>query len=125
MIKKLIVNIHGSNLIPVFYTMMGVLVVSLFFAGCGGKPVHIANSQWPDTPVRADGTDRDWPETAPQFYDRENNMTIRVMNDSQIVYVAVSIGNQALLRQVLRAGIALTLDPAKRYGHWSQHHQQS
>lgn len=85
---------------------------TIFFAvGCAGKNTAPILSLWPAAVITADGYDADWPETPPLYYDTENRLSIRAMNNSQALYVAASVGSQPGQASLISGGVSLSVIP--------------
>lgn len=98
------------TIIPKILIRLSLVLLLLTAHGCSSKKV-VSQSQWKKTEIIVDGSDKDWPETLPQFYDEENRSSIRVLNDEEFIYIAVAIGDQQLKQKISGTGFNLTITP--------------
>ena len=101
MFKKMI-NWLGSSLC----LLAGIFLV----AGCSTKMPEIL-TPWSKSQIQADGMDHEWSGIQPQYYDKEDRVSVRVMNNADAIFVCVSVQGDSLKQKILMNGLALTLDP--------------
>lgn len=82
-------------------------------AGCSTTS-PVIRVPWSQSEIRADGMDHEWPQLPPQYYDEENRISVRVMNNADSVFVCVSAGGESLKQTILMNGLILTLDPEEK-----------
>lgn len=85
-----------------------ILAIAIFSVGCAAQQV---DSRWRTEKIAADGSDGEW-QDAPQYYDRDQQMTVRVANDGQAFYLCLSTGSDPFARQLRMTGLTIWLDPA-------------
>lgn len=85
-----------------------VLTVGFFLGGCAGQKAVAC--YWRGHDVVADGIDKEWPES-PQYYDKDQRITVRVINNDKILSLTVSTGSRSLQRQLQMAGLMVWFDP--------------
>ncbi|MBU0969065.1 MAG: hypothetical protein KKC20_00385 [Proteobacteria bacterium] len=87
-----------------------LLAVIFLAAGCSTKLPEI-RSPWSQSQIQADGMDHEWSGLLPQYDDKEERVSVRVMNNADAVFVCVSVQGDSLRQKILMNGLALTLDP--------------
>jgi hypothetical protein len=90
-------------------TMINVGWLLILFA-VGGCTANKVAGHWRDQGVAADGDDREWRE-APQYYDSDRQLVIRVTNDATIISLCLATGQADLAQRLLRGGLTVWLDP--------------
>lgn len=87
---------------------IGILfVISVCIADCAAVRVV---GRWREEALAVDGNDREW-QGAPQYYDDDRQLVIRVSNDAQAVYLCVSTSDRELQHQLRMTGMTVWLDP--------------
>ena len=86
---------------------VGWLVLLIAAGGCTANKVA---GHWRDHGVVADGDDREW-RKAPQYYDSDRQLVIRVTNDATIISLCVATGQADFAQRLRRGGLTVWLDP--------------
>ena len=86
---------------------VGWLVLLIAAGGCTANKVA---GHWRDHGVVADGDDREW-RKAPQYYDSDRQLVIRVTNDATIISLCVATGQADLAQRLRRGGLTVWFDP--------------
>ncbi|MDM8554431.1 hypothetical protein QUF75_06845 [Desulfococcaceae bacterium HSG7] len=93
-----------------------LLLNIIILVGCAAPKVV---SQWPVEVIQTNGSDDEWRGT-PQYHDEKKHIVVRVMNDSEILYVCFSANDPELKRKLIMTGLTLWIDPEggknKKYG---------
>lgn len=86
---------------------MGLILMNLFNSGCAPQNI---NSVWTREKIVANGTEDEWGE-APQYYDADRSVMIRVRDGNEAIYLCFSTTDDALARQLAMSGLTLWIDP--------------
>ena len=86
----------------------GLLTVLIFLSGCAGQKEVFC--PWRSYSIIVNGIDDEW-QNAPQYYDKDRNLTIRVANDANALFLCVSTGDNALIKKLHMTGLTVWLDP--------------
>lgn len=100
----------------IILTCLGACAI-FFSPACANKNTAPVQSLWPVAAITADGHDEDWPETPPMYSDTENRLSIRAMNNNQVLYVAASVGSRPAQASIFRGGVSLSLIPEQDSEH--------
>jgi hypothetical protein len=68
-------------------------------------------SHWRQDGLTINGSEDEWP-AAPQYYDADRQVSIRMMNDADAVYLCFSTNDEALKKKLSMTGLTVWLDPA-------------
>lgn len=96
-----------KRLLKAHWHKTGVFFLLIFVAGCGTNKVV---SQWRHHEVVTNGLENEW-KGAPQYYDSDRQLAIRVMNDEEALYICLSANEDRLKRMIALKGLTLWLDP--------------
>lgn len=89
---------------------ISMVMTAALLTGCSGK-IPAVDGRWIHTAILADGSDHDWPDLPPQFYDEESGIVMRVLNNEAAVFVLVSAAGDNFGHAVAMGGLVLILDP--------------
>ncbi len=92
------------------YSMIAavVLAAAIFPVGCAGQK-EVAG-RWRGHDVAVDGRDNEW-QASPQYYDKDKHITVRIVNDAEALFLAVSTSDRSVARQLQMAGLTIWFDP--------------
>ena len=65
---------------------------------------------WRDQDITANGIDSEW-KGAPQYYNKDRGVSIRVANDTRGLYLCVSASKDEMNRQFRMGGLTIWVDP--------------
>lgn len=80
-------------------------------AGGGCATQKEVAGHWRGHEIVANGSDDEWQDDSPQYYNEKQHITVRVINDAQTLSLTVSTRDQALQRQLRMAGLTVWFDP--------------
>lgn len=86
---------------------MGILVLLIVIGGCAP---HQVATRWRDETITANGCDAEWQGT-PDYYDEDRQVTIRLTNDGEALFLCIAIGDDTLKRQIGMTGLTVWVDP--------------
>lgn len=86
---------------------IGSLVLLLFQGGCAP---HQVATHWQGEDIIVNGCDNEW-RGNPDYHDPDRQVTIRVTNDAEAIFLCIATGDDALKKQFGRTGLTVWLDP--------------
>lgn len=87
-----------------------VLYISFFALGCSNS---VYKGAWPQNKIVADGNESEW-NTKSQYIDVPTNISLKIANDDQFMYFAITIPEQIHQMKAMESGIELWLDTTGR-----------
>ncbi len=96
--------------------MLCLFVVVSLLAGCTGAR---APSQLRSHDIDPNGLDDEWTGT-PQYYDKEKQVVVKIMNDDDSIYICFSANDRELKKMLMASGLTVWIDPEggkeRKYG---------
>jgi hypothetical protein len=88
-----------------------IKIVLLFsFILQGGCSAHKVACHWRGYDIVANGYENEW-QGSPQYYDKRRQVSIRVTNDAEALFLCVSTSDKDLKRRLRMTGLTVWLDP--------------
>ncbi|MCD6307469.1 MAG: hypothetical protein J7M24_00585 [Candidatus Latescibacteria bacterium] len=94
---------NNAHFHPIIFLVLAVVMIG----GCG---MYELDSLWRDREISIDGVDEGSEWEHARFFIEEENLTIGVMNDENMLYVRLSTRDRNLQRQLLAAGCTVWFD---------------
>jgi len=94
-----------GNSIRINVLLLFMLLIVIYFAGCGDKEL---SSKWRTQNITIDGNDSDWSNSL-VFYDEINSL-VGIQNDKDYLYLCLVTSDQQLERKIFTTGITIWFD---------------
>ena len=88
---------------------LSLLFLLIFQFGCATHKEYL--SHWRNFDICANGINSEWP-FSPQYWEKEQNVFLRIANDNNAVFLNLSSGNDLLNGKLRMTGLTIWLDPA-------------
>lgn len=101
-----------------FLGKIAAMAVAGLIIGCAGspkpEPVQTTTGKWQSRPIKADGSQKDWPRSTPQYKNAETDTKIWVSNNSEQICLLAQVKDPGIVRRLTQGGLALSVKTGEK-----------